>query len=102
MSIRKPCRSSGYQRAVARDRRPYQTKDGWLGVLPYTPAHWARVLPEFGRADVVEMPWFKDPTQRSLNFGTLYGMLAAALPTRTNAEWIEVFTRLVGWRDAQK
>ncbi len=86
--------SSGYQRAVARDRRPYRTKDGWLGVLPYTPAHWVRVLPEFGRSEVVTEAWFKDPTERSRNFDKLYTMLADALPTRTTAEWIAVFTRL--------
>ncbi len=86
--------SAGYQRAVARDRRPYRTKDGWLGVLPYTPAHWTRVLPEFGRADVIDAPWFKDPTQRSLNFTQLYDMIVEALPKRTNAEWIEIFSRL--------
>ena len=85
--------SAGYQRAVARGRRPYQTKDGWLGVLPYTPAHWQRVLPEFGHPEVADAAWFKDPTQRSLNFEKLYDMLVEALPTRTTAAWIEVFKR---------
>ncbi len=84
----------GYQRALARDRRPYQTKDGWIGVLPYTPAHWARVLGEIGKGDVVESAWFRDPTERSRNFDRLYGMLAEALPLRTTAEWIAVFSRL--------
>lgn len=84
----------GYQRVVARDRRPYQTKDGWIAVLPYTPQHWAKVLADMGRPDVVESPWFKDPTERSRNFDKLYGLLAEILPSRTTAEWIEVFSRL--------
>ena len=86
--------TSGYQRATARDRRPYQTKDGWLGVLPYTAAHWAKVLAEIGKPDVVETSWFRDPTERSRNFDKLYGYLAEALPSRTTAEWLETFSRL--------
>jgi crotonobetainyl-CoA:carnitine CoA-transferase CaiB-like acyl-CoA transferase len=86
--------SLGYQRALATDRRPYQTKDGWVGVLPYTPAHWERVLREIGKGDVVEMGWFRDPTERSRNFDRLYGMLAQALPQRTTKEWLATFSRL--------
>ncbi|HRK18944.1 MAG TPA: CoA transferase [Hyphomicrobiaceae bacterium] len=86
--------SRGYQRAVARDRRPYQTKDSWVAVLPYTPAHWARVLKELGHGDVVESAWFKDPTERSRNFDKLYGILAKELPKRTTEEWLAVFDRL--------
>jgi len=86
--------TSGYQRATASDRRPYQTKDGWLGVLPYTAAHWAKVLAEIGKPDVVETSWFRDPTERSRNFDKLYGYLAEALPSRTTAEWLETFSRL--------
>ena len=86
--------TSGYQRAVARDRRPYRTKDGWLGVLPYTPAHWAKLMTEIGRPEFVEAAWFKDPTERSRNFETLYAALAEILPTRTTADWHEILTRL--------
>ena len=86
--------TAGYQRAVARDRRPHKTKDGWIGVLPYTPAHWAKVLPELGRADVIETEWFKDPTERSRHFDELYAILSEALRSRTTKEWIAVFSRL--------
>ena len=86
--------TNGYQRVVARDRRPYQTKDGWIGVLPYTPQHWAKVLAELGRPDVVESAWFKDPTERSRNFDKLYGYLAEGLTSRTTAEWLAVFAKL--------
>ncbi len=84
----------GYQRALAKDRRPYQTKDGWIGVLPYTPAHWTKVLAEIGCGELAETAWFKDPTERSRNFDKLYGALADALPKRTTAEWLATFTRL--------
>ena len=84
----------GYQRALAKDRRPYQTKDGWMAVLPYTPAHWGKVLAEIGRGEMLQTAWFKDPTERSRNFDKLYGALADALATRTTGEWLATFTRL--------
>lgn len=86
--------SLGYQRAVAADRRPYRTKDGWLGVLPYTPTHWTKVLQEIGHPEIAESAWFRDPTERSKNFDKLYSVLAAALELRTTAEWLGVFARL--------
>lgn len=86
--------SQGYQRAVARDRRPYRTKDGWLGVLPYTPAHWTKVLLETGNSEIVHSAWFTDPTERSRNFDKLYAIVADALPNRTTADWLTVFARL--------
>ena len=85
---------AGYQRSVSPDRRPFRTKDGWLGVLPYTPLHWAKLLPELGRADVAETAWFKDPTERSRNFSKLYAVLSEGLPQRTTAEWVEMLQRL--------
>ena len=84
----------GYQRVVARDRKPYETKDGYIGFLPYTPTHWAKALKELGHTDIVESAWFKDPTERSRNFDRLYGLLAAGLKTRTTAEWLDAFARL--------
>lgn len=86
--------SHGYQRAVAPDRRPYRTKDGWLGVLPYTPTHWTKVMQEIGHPEIVESAWFRDPTERSRNFDKLYATLATALEKRTTAEWLKVFARL--------
>src|SRR5690606_30820268 len=31
---------AGYKRIVNGGRRPYRTRDGWVGVLPYTEEHW--------------------------------------------------------------
>ena len=44
----------GYIRVISPSRRPYKTKDGWVGVLPYTERNWTKVLTEIGRADVAE------------------------------------------------
>ncbi len=84
----------GYQRMLARDRRPYKTKDGWLGALPYTAAHWVKFFAEIGRAHLSDEPWFTNATERSRSFETLYGTLAEVMPQRTTAEWITTFKRL--------
>ncbi len=85
---------TGYQRMLARDRRPFRTKDGWLGALPYTAAHWSKFFAEIGRAHLSEEAWFTDPTERSRNFEKLYGVLADVMPTRTTSDWLGVFKRL--------
>ena len=84
----------GYTRVLSRGRRPYKTKDGWIGVLPYTQRNWTKVLKEIGRADVCEQPWFCDPTERSRRVDDLYDLLATALPARTSAEWLARFKQL--------
>jgi crotonobetainyl-CoA:carnitine CoA-transferase CaiB-like acyl-CoA transferase len=86
--------SVGYTRVLSRGRRPYQTKDGWIGVLPYTQRNWTKVLSEIGRADVCELPWFGNATERSRRVDDLYDILAAALPSRTSAEWLARFKQL--------
>lgn len=84
----------GYHRITARDRRPYQTKDGWIGVLPYTLGNWTKVLEEIGKGEIAKTAWFRDDTERSRRVGELYTMLAEALPARTTREWCDTFSRL--------
>jgi crotonobetainyl-CoA:carnitine CoA-transferase CaiB-like acyl-CoA transferase len=84
----------GYVRVISPSRRPYKTRDGWVGVLPYTQRNWTKILSEIGRADVAEFDWFKDATQRSARVDELYEILAGALTSRTTAEWLVTFERL--------
>ena len=84
----------GYVRVISPSRRPYKTMDGWVGVLPYTQRNWTKILSEIGRADVAELEWFKNPTQRSARVDELYEILAAAMVDRTTADWLTIFERL--------
>jgi crotonobetainyl-CoA:carnitine CoA-transferase CaiB-like acyl-CoA transferase len=84
----------GYVRVISPSRRPYKTKDGWVGVLPYTQRNWTKILAEIGRTDVADFDWFKDATQRSARVDELYEILAGALTSRTTAEWLATFERL--------
>src|SRR4029450_12642117 len=40
-----------YRRAVSPNRKPYQTKDGYISALVYNDKHWARFI------DAVKPPW---------------------------------------------
>ncbi|KAB2920795.1 MAG: CoA transferase [Hyphomicrobiaceae bacterium] len=84
----------GYVRVLSPSRRPYKTKDGWVGVLPYSAANWRKILSEIGRSEVGEMAWFNDATERSARVDELYDILAEVMPSRTTAEWLATFERL--------
>jgi crotonobetainyl-CoA:carnitine CoA-transferase CaiB-like acyl-CoA transferase len=84
----------GYVRVLSPGRRPYKTRDGWVGVLPYSERNWSKILNEIGRQDVAALAWFKDATERSRRVDELYEILAEAMLERTSAEWLAVFERL--------
>jgi crotonobetainyl-CoA:carnitine CoA-transferase CaiB-like acyl-CoA transferase len=84
----------GYVRVLSPGRRPYKTRDGWVGVLPYSERNWTKVLLEIGRQDVTGLAWFRNATERSRRVDELYEILAAAMPAHTTAEWIATFERL--------
>ncbi|HRD76517.1 MAG TPA: CoA transferase [Hyphomicrobiaceae bacterium] len=83
--------SLGYGRTMSRNRRPFKTSDGWIGVLPYTREQWTRVLKMLGREDVIAEPWFPDNGKRNARSGELYQLLIDALPGRTSKEWLAAF-----------
>jgi crotonobetainyl-CoA:carnitine CoA-transferase CaiB-like acyl-CoA transferase len=84
----------GYIRVISPSRKPYKTSDGWVGVLPYSEANWRKILAEINRLDVVEMPWFRNATERSARVDELYDVLAEAMPARSTADWLATFERL--------
>ncbi len=83
---------AGYQRILKDGRRPMQTKDGWLVVLPYTGDHWAAFLADVGRGDLV--PIASDRNLRAKHIHELYGVMTTAMVGRTSAEWMATCDRL--------
>ena len=82
-----PDGAMGYHRVLARDRRPFQTKDGWIGVLPYSKENWARMLAIVNRTDIIG-PWFESATERSKRMPELYSLIAEEFPRKSSAEWL--------------
>ncbi len=84
----------GYPRVLSKDRRPFQTRDGWMAVLPYTRGQWQRFLQEIGRDDLLARDWFDSDTGRAAHIDELYAAVSAGLRGRGSAEWREVLLRL--------
>ena len=83
-----PLGPAGYERMLAKNRRPYKTRDGHIAIMPYTTQQWTRFMECIGRADLLTADWVKDPVKRSANVDALYQLIADAAPARTTAEWL--------------
>ena len=77
----------GYERVLTPHRKPYRTRDGYLGLLPYTTPQWQRFFELAGAPHYMDDPRFATPPQRSENVDALYGVLAELVAQRTTAEW---------------
>ena len=84
-----PRGAAGYPRALSRDRRPYQTLDGYIGVVPYTDEQWQSVFRIAGRADLAHDPRYTSLTERLANIDALYADLAELLKDRTTVDWLD-------------
>ncbi|MGE0132346.1 MAG: CaiB/BaiF CoA transferase family protein [Blastocatellales bacterium] len=81
--------SMGYERVLSEHRKPYRTKDGYIGLLPYTAEQWARFFEAAGRPEMASDPRVTDPALRSQNINELYRLMAEIVAERTTAEWVE-------------
>jgi crotonobetainyl-CoA:carnitine CoA-transferase CaiB-like acyl-CoA transferase len=77
----------GYDRLMSENRKPYQTLDGYLAILPYSTKHWVRFFELCGEPDWATSERVVDPVLRSQNIDVLYKKLAALAMLRTTDEW---------------
>ncbi len=90
-AFRPPEGEMGYRRLLSRTRGPYPTKDGHLAIVVYTDRHWRAFTKLVGCPDLLET----DDRFRSQESRTRYAedvgrFLSGHLPSRTNAEWLEL------------
>jgi formyl-CoA transferase len=78
----------GYARMTAPERKPFRTKDGYIGVQIYTDRHWQRFFEAIGRLDMLREPRFADIASRTQNISELYAFLAQTFETRSSEEWM--------------
>lgn len=79
----------GYIRLNARGRKPYQTLDGYVAIMPYTAAHWRRFLKLIGEDELAQSAWISDGEERSSRIEMLYVLIERAAPSRTTADWLK-------------
>jgi crotonobetainyl-CoA:carnitine CoA-transferase CaiB-like acyl-CoA transferase len=81
-----------YPRAVAPNRRPYRTSDGYIAALIYNDKHWSLFV------EAVRPPWASDELatlqQRARQIDAVYGLLAGTIRERTTQEWLDLFRKL--------
>lgn len=83
-----------YQRTISPYRRPYQTSDGYIGVLLYTNDHWRRFLELVERSDLAEDPRFASAAGRSANIDAVYKFVDGILSTRSTEEWLRLLSEI--------
>ncbi|MEO4000829.1 CoA transferase [Mesorhizobium sp. CAU 1732] len=89
-----PLDAGGYPRQLSTERRPYQTKDGYVCALIYTDGHWDRFFAAIGRTDIPAAdPRFRSFVARMANVDEVYGALSDIFLTRTSAEWLDLLEK---------
>ena len=87
-----PLGPAHYHRAVAPNRRPYQTKDGYIAALVYNDKHWSAFV------DAVKPAWasaeFATLEQRARNINQVYGLLGETFKERTTQQWLDLLREL--------
>jgi formyl-CoA transferase len=83
----------GYVRMLDKNRKPYQTRDGYIGVLVYNDKHWRNFFEALERPDMAADERYTTIAGRTQNIGFLYNFLAETLVTRTSEEWLAFFAK---------
>ncbi|WP_417612760.1 CaiB/BaiF CoA transferase family protein [Parasphingorhabdus sp.] len=77
-----------YTRSINANRKPYPTKDGYIGLVPYNDAQWRKFFELGGKPGVFDEPRFSDYSQRTKNITALYALIEEIAATKTTDEWL--------------
>ncbi|MDP2291670.1 MAG: CoA transferase [Actinomycetota bacterium] len=80
---------AGYTRVLSPNRRPQQTADGWIHLLPYSKANYVALFIAGGKAELADDPRLQNRFTRAQAADSLYGEVVDVLRQRTTAEWLE-------------
>ena len=87
-----PLGPAHYHRVVARNRKPYATKDGYIAALVYNDKHWQAFV------DAVKPEWASPELDRledrAKQIDRVYGLLGGTFATRTTQEWLNLLEEL--------
>lgn len=85
----------GYVRVLNANRKPFKTKDGYIGLLPYTDKQWDQFFEAAGYGETIAKdPRFSDYFTRMKHIGELYALVEEAAKTKTTQEWLDVLKPL--------
>jgi crotonobetainyl-CoA:carnitine CoA-transferase CaiB-like acyl-CoA transferase len=83
-----------YSRVANANRKPFQTQDGYIGLLPYNDKQWAAFFEVAGGGPWMQDERFATQKARSQNYHALYGLLEDITRTKTTAAWLALLKPL--------
>ncbi len=89
-----PLGEAGYERLLNPFRKPFKTRDGHIGVVPYNDAQWAKFFDFAGKPEMIRDARYASLVARSSRFHELYEFIAATVATRTTAACAEAFAKM--------
>lgn len=84
----------GYPRVLAPWRRPYQTTDGHVAMMPYTNSHWLRFFEAVGEPEHIRDPRFVDMASRTRHIAELLQIVSRLVAQHDTAYWLALCDRL--------
>ncbi len=85
----------GYTRVTNPLRKPYATKDGHIGLLPYTDRQWDQFFEIAGWGETfAQDPRFNEHRARAAHVRELFALVEEVALTRTTQEWLDLLKPL--------
>ena len=85
---------AGYPRVMAPSRRPHQTSDGFVCMMPYTNPHWQRFFTAVGEPGLASDTRFCSMSARTQNIEALYQTLAQFVIQKSTGYWVDLCDQL--------
>lgn len=79
-----------YPRVASKFRRPYQTMNGYIAVLPYLDAQWKRFFSLIGAPELSDDARFCSMAARTQNVDALYELLDKEMLSNTSESWLKL------------
>lgn len=80
----------GYPRTLTPWRKPYQTADGYISLMPYTDKHWQDFFTAQKRIDLAKDPRFGSISQRTTHIAELYELVGSLIITQPSHYWLQL------------
>ncbi|APG61832.1 carnitine dehydratase [Sphingorhabdus lutea] len=82
-----------YTRSINPNRRPYPTKDGFIGIVPYNDKQWARFFELGGMPGIFDDPRFSTYGERTKHISELYALIEQISATKSSEEWLNLLDK---------
>jgi crotonobetainyl-CoA:carnitine CoA-transferase CaiB-like acyl-CoA transferase len=90
-----PTGQYSYSRVTNPHRKPFATRDGHIGLLPYNDRQWDDFFATAGRSeDLANDPRFSTYKARAENIRALYALVETITRTKTTDEWLTLLRPL--------